>query len=230
MTTETGLTHVWVHTSPDNDITLFTTEAEARAWGDDHPSSSQRPRAYEAHVTGPLPQVYVNLSDEDGIAEVTVTRGEVEFIVQDWNALHDGGWRDYEHADLIAMRDKLAGVALPEYRDRLLADIQEFIDESAAERGINAPDAEFGHSDLPTDDQDPDLYAPLDNVAVGPLGIDTSVVGVVVQWLGAAAVERGHLFTHQVVAYLESDEFREDDLWSTLGKVIDQIETGAQGR
>jgi hypothetical protein len=71
------------------------------------------------------PQVYVNVSG--GVAEATVTRGDVEVIEHDWDNLNDGNAMDYDPEDLLAMREKLSAVADPKYRDRLVADMDEAI-------------------------------------------------------------------------------------------------------
>lgn len=71
------------------------------------------------------PQVVVNVLE--GVAEATVTRGEADLILHDWDALNDGNSLDYERVDLDAMRAELARVADPEYRMRLLADMDKVI-------------------------------------------------------------------------------------------------------
>lgn len=82
-----------------------------------------------------MPQVYVNVSG--GIAEATVTRGDAEVIVQDWDNLSGGGLVDYEREDLEAMREKLSRVAALGYRRSLLADIDEKLSEWDAANGLD---------------------------------------------------------------------------------------------
>jgi hypothetical protein len=74
---------------------------------------------------GPVgdPQVYVNVSG--GIAEATVTRGEVDVIHVDWDNFRDG---DASLLDLEDARDEIERVADTEYRARLLDDITELIE------------------------------------------------------------------------------------------------------
>src|SRR5262245_50561543 len=67
------------------------------------------------------PQVYVNVSG--GIAEVTVTRGDVEVIHIDWDNFEEAEYIQ----DLIEAREEIDKVAMPGYRKRLLADIDDLI-------------------------------------------------------------------------------------------------------
>lgn len=69
------------------------------------------------------PQVYVNVSG--GIAEVTVTRGDVEVVHIDWDNL-DGN-SDAELDVLEDAREEIEKVADIEYKMRLLDDIDELI-------------------------------------------------------------------------------------------------------
>ena len=62
---------------------------------------------------------------------------------------------------------------------------------------------------------------------VGELGISTNEVGTVAQALGAQAIDRGNATKEQVVAYLTSDDYDEDELWTALGPLIDKIEDDA---
>lgn len=66
-------------------------------------------------------QVYVNVSG--GIAEATVTRGDVEVLQVDWDDLNDSG--DLEQ--LEEYREYIEKVADEEYRTRLLIDIDTLI-------------------------------------------------------------------------------------------------------
>ena len=67
------------------------------------------------------PQVYVNVSG--GIAEATVTRGDVEVIQVDWDNENDAP----DSESLLDTRAELEKVADEKYRTRLLADIDELI-------------------------------------------------------------------------------------------------------
>lgn len=102
---------------------------------------------YRAAIAGvEPPQVYVNVSG--GVAEATVTRGEVDVIEHDWDNLRDEG--DYDWDDLQAMREKLSRVANSEYRARLLADIDEVIERS----GLVDPELAIPHMAVPSEDGD----------------------------------------------------------------------------
>ena len=71
-----------------------------------------------------IPQVYVNVVG--GIAEVTVTRGDVEVIHVDWDNFENGDDNDYD--TLLETREELEKVAQPRYRQQLLKDIDELIE------------------------------------------------------------------------------------------------------
>lgn len=73
------------------------------------------------------PQVYVNVSG--GIAEATVTRGDVDVIQIDWDNVNDESDID----TLREYRSELEQVADEEYRTRLLADMDEVIEKAIAE-------------------------------------------------------------------------------------------------
>lgn len=64
------------------------------------------------------PQVYVNVSG--GIAEATVTRGDVEVILVDWDMFRDG---DEAPGQIAETRADILRVADSEYRALLLRDI-----------------------------------------------------------------------------------------------------------
>lgn len=61
----------------------------------------------------------------------------------------------------------------------------------------------------------------------GEMGLSYSVAGSVAQALGAQAVDRGVVTREQVKAYLASERYDEDELWTVVGPLIDQIEDAA---
>lgn len=67
------------------------------------------------------PQVYVNVSG--GVAEATVTRGDAEVIVFDWDEVEE----EREPEVLERLRPRLEAVADERYRNRLLADLDDEI-------------------------------------------------------------------------------------------------------
>jgi len=58
----------------------------------------------------------------------------------------------------------------------------------------------------------------------GELGIPFTVVGSVAQSLGVAAYERDNVTREAVIGYMTGPDYDEDELWTVVGPLIDEIE------
>ncbi len=77
--------------------------------------------------------VYINVSG--GIAEATVMRGDVDVVLVDWDNYNEGIDDSLTYDRLLQDREDLATLPDSRYKEQLLADADELIEEYATEYG-----------------------------------------------------------------------------------------------